>query len=254
MGFSLKRTLAAAVFIASGLNYYFWEFVRSKIYERLWEMVEPTLQPHWDLVARAGITTALFAAGAALLWHTRPTSLAVQPDGSAAAGFVGAVRRQRRDKRQRFRGYEIWKLADQEVIDRAGQDEKTLREVQKEVAEIDEKMRELSRQRPSFKAGAIIEPPTEAMEALQRAASELYVRKSAAERALGRIKVIIMDNVHQKLRSGKLVARGFHHPVGLNPQQVEIPSEQWHLLSFGTGYVEAEGQGLKYVGLELAKA
>jgi|ERR1700680_1170159 len=61
MGPKTQRALAIASFVASILHFYFWELVRSAIYERLLHAMTPFITA--DAVAHYGIPLALVALG-----------------------------------------------------------------------------------------------------------------------------------------------------------------------------------------------
>src|ERR1700681_1732128 len=69
----LKRWLALAWFIGSSLWIYFWEWIRSQLYERAQHMLAPYFE--WltlDELGRYGPPFLFIALGSYLFWLTRP--------------------------------------------------------------------------------------------------------------------------------------------------------------------------------------
>ena len=155
------------------------------------------------------------------------------------------------DTRQWFSGYDIWRLADAEVLKIADNFGAEVRRTQQKIAEIENERREL-RTTPSG-LGALSEL-SPAMAELENRASEARTLYAASEQQLIAANEKIVENLYEKLASGKLIASGFHHPVGANPSYTEIPAAEWRILRFSIGNKEAEGQGIKYVGITVAKA
>jgi len=252
MGWTVRRILALFAFLASGLNVYFWEFIRERIYSRIWEMIDPLL-PSSDVMARAAITAALFATGAMLLWRTRvPAAQAARTSPE-----LPQARHQPSspivDNREWLSGYEIWRLADPEMLKIADNFEVEVRRTLQDVAEIENERRALQGGLSRFDLAALNATPSPAMEALQQSALEAAQRNYAVERQLMATNEKITENIYGKLASGELIAKGFHHPLGNNRDYVEIPSHEWNILRFKVGNKEAEGQGIKYVGITVAK-
>jgi hypothetical protein len=58
-------------------------------------------------------------------------------------------------------------------------------------------------------------------------------------------------NLYDKLASGDLISKGFWQPKNI---EMDIPSTFWKVMRFkGPPYVEAEGDGVRYIGIRVAK-
>src|SRR5436309_7076077 len=69
----LKRWLALGSFVGSSLWIYFWEWIRSQVYERAQHMLAPYF--HWltlDELGRYGPPAIFIMVGLFLFWRTRP--------------------------------------------------------------------------------------------------------------------------------------------------------------------------------------
>lgn len=62
------------------------------------------------------------------------------------------------------------------------------------------------------------------------------------------------QNIHDKLGSGELVAKGFLKPVSENPSEVYIPTKYWRFLRLTGAYNTADGEGKSYTGIAVARA
>ena len=63
-----------------------------------------------------------------------------------------------------------------------------------------------------------------------------------------------LQDIYEKLRVGKLIARGYVSPVDSSSKEVEIPAEHWRLIRFNSTYTEASNSEIKYVGIEVARS
>jgi hypothetical protein len=61
-----------------------------------------------------------------------------------------------------------------------------------------------------------------------------------------------VDDLHYKLLTGELVARGFLLPVTQNPIVKDIPKEYWRFLRLTNDFTEASGKDISYTGVEVA--
>jgi hypothetical protein len=76
-----KRWLALGSFIASSLWIYFWEWIRSQLYERAQHMLAPYFEwLTWDQLGRYGPPAIFVVIGLCLFWWTRPNK-AISGDG-----------------------------------------------------------------------------------------------------------------------------------------------------------------------------
>jgi hypothetical protein len=90
--------------------------------------------------------------------------------------------------------------------------------------------------------------------------ADLSVRATAASQAMyaeGRkldaIRRELLDDVYSRLWSGLLISKGFTPPVESNHDEVPIPAAQWRLLRFDKDMNEAEGGGIKYIGIAVGR-
>lgn len=62
-----------------------------------------------------------------------------------------------------------------------------------------------------------------------------------------------LEHIYDGLRNGTILARGFHHPLGLHPKEIVIPAAQWKFLRLNGDFSEATGQGITYTALDFAR-
>jgi hypothetical protein len=63
----------------------------------------------------------------------------------------------------------------------------------------------------------------------------------------------VMTDIHAKLATGELRARGFVPPLRPDGQAIDIPAEQWRFLRLNVAQETAGGQGITYVAVALAR-
>jgi hypothetical protein len=63
------------------------------------------------------------------------------------------------------------------------------------------------------------------------------------------------EEIHEKLRSGELIAKGFLNPHAHGRSAVVIPKEEWHVLEpvFNDDPPKARGGGIEYIGIRVGK-
>jgi hypothetical protein len=245
----LAAFLAAAIWpwVAS----YFGEFVREFfVYEPLGKILHAAIErisPEW--VLRWGPSIVLTALGFYLFHRTKRVPLPKEMPRERAQTTIPP------DKRQWLSGYEIWKLADANVLKAAENFEAEARKTQQEIARVENERREFMNRGSTFSGVAgLSELASPAMQEIERRAAEARTKYSATEQQLIAANARIVENLYERLASGKLIAKGFRHPVGSNPDYTEIPPDEWRILRFAVGNKEAEGQGIKYVGISVAIA
>jgi hypothetical protein len=62
------------------------------------------------------------------------------------------------------------------------------------------------------------------------------------------------EDLYEKLRTGKLVATGFLHPIHRHAEEIVIPAAQWRTLHFNPDFTEAHGRNISYRGVAVAVA
>jgi hypothetical protein len=63
-----------------------------------------------------------------------------------------------------------------------------------------------------------------------------------------------LDDIYAKLKSRKLVARGFLHPIRQHVMELEIPAAHWRIIRLTGDYTQAQGQGIKYSGIAITRS
>jgi hypothetical protein len=212
------------------------------------------LSPPWWLYVAGSIGVALIGTGWAMMFERR-ASLAIvgrteMPPIAASATPAPAPA----DNRQWFSSYKIFDLADPTLLQRAVQLQSQLQSLEKEISTNDAAQLALKPTDP-LAALEAMNTPIPALEILQKSASELYNRNRAAaanhRAAFGEV----LEDIYEKLAAGKLVAKGFLVPVETDSSEIDIPAAHWRLIRFhAAGYTQAEGQGIKYVGITVARA
>jgi hypothetical protein len=76
----MRSFFAWCLFVIAGLQSYFWEFVRSILYERGWHMLAPAAEGVGiDTVVHYSLTIALIGGGTWLFWPSRPAFMRRKP-------------------------------------------------------------------------------------------------------------------------------------------------------------------------------
>jgi hypothetical protein len=94
---------------------------------------------------------------------------------------------------------------------------------------------------------------SEAIRILQASVREASLRSSALLETRERARMRALDDIYQKLQNGQLIAKGLLEPVGTNPKEINIPAEYWRFLKFKSDYKEAEGKGIKFTAIVVAR-
>jgi hypothetical protein len=164
-------------------------------------------------------------------------------------GIFGPREYQKRVRRNWFSSYDIFKLANPELM-------KNAYVAEDEVQKLSEQIRDLAIQRENLRIPFGIGPVSEEyqpMALLREAAREASAKNIALHELREKARRNALDDLYEKLKVGTLIARGFKDPLGLNPKEVEIEASYWKFLKFTSDYKEAEGKGIKFTGIEVAR-
>jgi hypothetical protein len=158
-----------------------------------------------------------------------------------------------RDNRSWFSSYDIILLADLAIRERMGNAKAEAEKIQKQIAAYAAERKKLQ---PNDRFAGLVpmNNPPEGLEILQEKAAEAQAQLAAQEMAYTRVHAEALRDVYAKLQAGVLVAKGFLDPIDADSTEVEIPSARWRFLQFQGDYKQAMGQGIKYVGIALARA
>jgi hypothetical protein len=94
---------------------------------------------------------------------------------------------------------------------------------------------------------------SEAIRILQASVREASLRSSALLETRERARMRALEDIYEKLQNGELIAKGLLEPVGANPKEINIPAEYWRFLKFKSDYKEAEGKGIKFTAIVVAR-
>jgi hypothetical protein len=73
---AMRAFVAFCLFVAGALQQYFWEFIRTALYDRGLQMLAPQIEGiSVDTIVHYGLTAVLFGCGAFLVWPSRPAVL-----------------------------------------------------------------------------------------------------------------------------------------------------------------------------------
>lgn len=157
------------------------------------------------------------------------------------------------DTRQWLSSYAIFEFADAKLMRSAEKAERNVQNLEEEYQKLEQERRNRMPQRPmGTMGGPAPEPTSEAFEALAESAATAFNRAQAEKNVRDRARRKALDDLYDKLSTGTLIAKGFHDPIG-NRGEVEIPPSEWRILRFNGDYTEAQGRGLKYIGIAVAK-
>jgi hypothetical protein len=225
-----------------------WEWVRMKEAEQ-----QQTPAPAQQKAELLTLKPTLWGMGIDLkeLWRRiRGFVIVAKGRGSASAIFNPRERQDR--KRKWYSSEDIFKLADPNLMKDAIVAEEEIQQVVKRIREVQQE-REALRIRPPFGSGPIsIE--SEGLEVLRESAREASARNSALQEVREKARMRALQDIYEKLKTGKLVARGYVSPVDSNSKEVEIPAGHWKLIRFNSTYTEASNNDIKYVGIEVARS
>lgn len=157
-------------------------------------------------------------------------------------------------KRKWLASYDIFQLADPRLMEDAVNAEAENQEVMERIRALQIERESLGFPKPPLGSGPIsVEGEGEGVQALRESVREASLRSSALLEVREGARVKALDDIRQKLIDGKLLARGFKDPLGINPKQMDIPAEYWRFLRFKSDYLEAEGKGIKFTAIVVAR-
>ncbi len=80
------------------------------------------------------------------------------------------------------------------------------------------------------------------------------VNQEALEQRFNQANAEVMADIHTKLTTGEVRARGLIPPLSADSREVDIPTVHWRFLRLDVPQETASGQGVTYVAVVLAKA
>lgn len=210
------------------------------------------VSPPWWLYVVGTIGIALIGTGWKMMFERRAslatanrieTSLIAAPATPAPA-----------DNRQWFSSYKIFELGNPELLQKTAHLQAQLQRLEKEMATNNAEQLAL-KPKDAMAALEAMKSPVPALEILKKGASQLYEQNRAAASNHRAIFGELLEDIYEQLAGGKLIAKGFLVPVEKDSSEIEIPAAHWRLIRFhAAGYTQAEGQGIKYVGVTVARA
>jgi hypothetical protein len=157
-----------------------------------------------------------------------------------------------RSKRRNWHSsYDIFKLADPELMKDAEVAEEKVQKLSEGIRELQIERERLNLGIP-FGSGPISEEP-EYKAKLREAARDASAKNLALHELREKARRNALGDIYEKLKEEKLIAKGFKDPLGLHPKENEIPAAYWKFLKFSGDYKEAEGKGIKYTAIEIAR-
>jgi hypothetical protein len=166
-----------------------------------------------------------------------------------ALGVFGPREYQKRKIRKWYSSYDIFKLADPNLMKDAVDAEEEIQQIIKKIKEVQQQREAL---RVPFGGAGPIKFESEALEVLRTNASEASARNSAIQEVRERAQMRTLQDMYEKLKVGKLIAKGYLSPVDSRSKKVEIPAGLWKFIRFNGDYTEASNNNVKYVGIEVA--
>jgi hypothetical protein len=152
--------------------------------------------------------------------------------------------------RKWYSSHDIFQLADTKLMEGAVSTEE-------EIHQLSLRIMDLQEQRANYRVpfgSAPVASESEGMAALTAAVREAHAQSSALLEQRERARQRALGDIIEKLKSGKLIARGYISPAGANSKQIEIPAGHWKLVRFNGDYTEAANNNVRYVGLEIARS
>jgi hypothetical protein len=119
---------------------------------------------------------------------------------------------------------------------------------EEEVHQLSLKIMDLQEQRTNYRVpfgSGPVAPESEGMAALTAAVREAHAQSSALLEQRERTRQRALGDIVEKLKSGKLIARGYISPAGANSRQIEIPAGHWKLVRFNGDYTEAANNNVR---------
>jgi len=161
-----------------------------------------------------------------------------------------------KDTRNWLSSYAIFELADQKLMTEAINAEAEVEKLERKYNDLEnERIALRSSPRGAFKAASALQQPvSEAEEVLGKAVRDAYIKAQAERDYRTSARAKALEDIYAKLRSGDLVAKGFLDPVLPNAEEIIIRAAHWRIIRFNGDYTLAEGQGIKYIGITVARA
>jgi hypothetical protein len=198
------------------------------------------------------IRPSLVAARETLVWAVwRPSvGMLVTFVVGSILGPLSILLYLRSRKRTWHSSYDIFKLANPELM-------KDAEVAEDEVQKLTERIRELQIERESlsipFESHTYFTEESESMLKWRGAIRDATTRNLALHELREKARRNALNDIYDKLTRGGLIARGFKDPLGLHPKEIEIPMAYWKFLKFSGDYKEAQGNGIKYTAIEVAR-
>jgi hypothetical protein len=207
------------------------------------------LRKAWKVITEPPqlMNVGLLIGGGFLIWWDLRRH---RPRPEMADGTPPLAAASKEEPKKWLRSYDIFEFADQKLMRAARKAEADNERIEREYQAIEERRQEMLKTTRFDVSGA---PISEAFEALKESVAQSWGRLQAQKNVQSAARAKALENLYEKLRSGELVARGFHDPVG-NQGEVDIPSAEWRLLRFNGDYTNAAGSGLRYIGITVARA
>lgn len=150
-----------------------------------------------------------------------------------------------------YRGYDIFKLAKPELMKKAIVAEE-------EVQQLSEKITRLAKEREQyavpFGSVPVASGENPGLTALREAAVHAHAAYAAAAELRSRARAGALEDVYEKLRDGRLIARGYIPPLAKNSEEKLIPAGHWRIIQFNSEYTAASSRTVTYVGIAVARA
>jgi hypothetical protein len=165
-----------------------------------------------------------------------------------ALGFFGPREYRKRKQRRWLSSYDIFRLTDPQLV-------KATEVAEEEVEKLTERILALQQERSDLglQPNGSIDIDSAALEILSANVREAHAKNAAAHEIRERARRSALAGIYEDLREGKLIAKGFKDPLGMYPTEIEIPAAYWKFLNFSGDYKEAQGKGIKYTAIEIAR-
>jgi hypothetical protein len=147
--------------------------------------------------------------------------------------------------------FEILKLAAPELLENAMMTEDEIQSVKQQIGAL-QKEREALGKRSDGTAPDNIE--SNALGALLARISKATARNGALHEQREKALANTRNDICEKLKAGRLIARGYVSPARSSSKEKKIPAGHWRLIRFNPDLTEAASDTIKYIGITVAKA
>jgi hypothetical protein len=144
------------------------------------------------------------------------------------------------DRRQWFSGYDVFQLADSDILKRHAAAREQFQKLQGEMNEL-------------TKEWLAAKNDFDKIKETEQERDKLAPLIDAAKRESEILWTECWTSVQRLLSEGTLIAKGFQKPISENPAEIIIPTEYWRFLVFTDAYKGAQGQGKGYAGVVIAR-